>query len=87
MIHDLFQYLYSLENVGGVSGSIAVLITVTLCVGYIRNPAAEVNKVGDALIFALTTIIGFYFGTATGMKEPPSSQSSPAAIVSSTAPK
>jgi uncharacterized membrane protein YfcA len=68
MLHDLFQYLTGLQTVGGVSGTIAGLITLTLCAGYIRDPAGQVGEIGKALILALTTIIGFYFGTAAGQK-------------------
>ena len=85
MVHELFQYLYSLESVGGVSGSIAVLITLTLCFVYIRHPTQH-EDIGKALVYALTTIIGFYFGTAAGLKEPPS-QASPPTAASSAAPK
>ena len=68
MFHDIFEYLSNLQTVGGVSGVIAVVIVITLCVGYLRDPAGNPGELGKALIYALTTIIGFYFGTAAGQK-------------------
>jgi hypothetical protein len=78
MFPEIFQYLNNLQTVGGVAGTIAILITVTLCAGFIRNQTAQPGEVGRALIYALTTIIGFYFGTAAGQKMPTSPP--PAAI-------
>ena len=71
MIRDVFQYLGNLQTVGGVTGTIALVITFTLCIGYLRAPAANPGEVGKSLILALTAIIGFSFRNGSGSKKAP----------------
>ena len=66
--HDLFVWLTSLETVGGVTGTIAILVVITLCAGFLRNQTGNVGDIGKALIVTLSLIVGFYFGTAAGPK-------------------
>ncbi|MES9926070.1 MAG: hypothetical protein ABW152_18490 [Candidatus Thiodiazotropha endolucinida] len=49
-----------LESLGGIAGVIGVLITVTIIYIVLRDPKAEIPQVLSA---ALTTILGFYFGS------------------------
>lgn len=49
-----------IESIGGVAGIIGLLITCTIIFLLVRNPEANVPQ---ALSAALTTILGFYFGT------------------------
>lgn len=58
------KFLDNAQTPGGVAGILALLIAGTLCIVYFEHPAdnPEIQKV---LIYALTTIIGFYFGTTT----------------------
>jgi uncharacterized membrane protein YfcA len=60
-----------------VAGTIAVLITVTLCIAFLKDTNQNAD-IGKALVYALTTIIGFYFGAATTSKAPNNSTSPPA---------
>jgi hypothetical protein len=57
------------QTPGGVAGTLALAIAGTLCVVYFRNPSGnpDIEKV---LTFAFTSIIGFYFGTASAPKPP-----------------
>ena len=61
------RILSALLTVGGVAGLIALTITASLCVRYLKNGPEEPPEV---LKFALTAIIGFYFGTAAAPKTP-----------------
>ncbi len=49
-----------IEDFGGVAGIIGLMITVTIVYILINDPKAEVPQILSA---ALTTILGFYFGT------------------------
>jgi hypothetical protein len=49
---------------GGIAGLIAVIIAVTIAFIVLRNPSDV--KIPDVLSNALTTILGFYFGTKVG---------------------
>ena len=54
--------LVALRNIleeGGIAGAIAVGLTVTVCVLAVRQA-----PIPDLLSNALTTILGFYFGSA-----------------------
>jgi hypothetical protein len=48
-------------TVGGMAGAIAIIITVAICGRYLAHGPEEVPQI---LSNALTTIIGFYFGTS-----------------------
>jgi hypothetical protein len=48
-----------LVQLGGIAGTIAILITIAIC--YIAV-VKDVSKIPDVLTYALTTILGFYFG-------------------------
>jgi hypothetical protein len=63
----LIKLIENLQTAGGVAGTLAILIAVTLCAIYFSNPAANPD-IGKTLIYAFTTIIGFYFGTASASK-------------------
>lgn len=49
-----------IESIGGVAGIIGLLITCTIIGLLVRNPEGSVPQVLSA---ALTTILGFFFGT------------------------
>ncbi len=49
-----------MEGLGGIAGIIGVLVTVTIIYLVLRDPKAEIPQVLSA---ALTTILGFYFGS------------------------
>jgi hypothetical protein len=51
-----------LESIGGIAGIIGLIITLTIVWLLIKDPKAEVPQLLSA---ALTTILGFYFGTKT----------------------
>lgn len=76
-----FNYLTNFQTVGGVSGTIALVLVFTLCIVYLRRPTDHPD-LGKALIYALTTIIGFYFGSQTAQKMPTTATLSPPAVSS-----
>jgi hypothetical protein len=53
---------YFFENIGGIAGLIGLIITFTIVYLIISNPKNEIPQILSA---ALTTILGFYFGTKT----------------------
>jgi uncharacterized membrane protein YfcA len=62
-----------LLSVGGIAGVIAVVITAAICFRYVQHGA---EPIPDILTYALSTIIGFYFGAGVAQKissptEPP----------------
>jgi hypothetical protein len=77
MTDALFKLIDNIQTTGGVAGLIAIGITLTLCIVYGRDPTNQ-QDLGKALVYALTTIIGFYFGTATAPKATPQSATPPA---------
>lgn len=56
---DITTMLSALLSVGGIAGLIAVIITGTICARYFKHGPEEIPQV---LAYALTTILGFYFG-------------------------
>jgi uncharacterized membrane protein YfcA len=55
-------------TVGGIAGVIALVITITICARYYSHGPEEIPQI---LTYALTTIIGFYFGTAVTKQATP----------------
>jgi hypothetical protein len=51
-----------LLSVGGIAGLIGLCITGTICARYLQHGPEEIPQV---FTYALTSIIGFYFGTKT----------------------
>ena len=62
---NLMSLMYSVLDVGGIAGIIAIIITITLCIiaVFVRSTADE--KVITALTIALGSVMGFYFGKKT----------------------
>ena len=60
-IQSIFTQILS---VGGIAGVIALLIAASICARYIKHGPEEIPQV---LTYALTTIIGFYFGTGVSV--------------------
>lgn len=54
------KILSEILTVGGIAGVIAILITLTICARYVQYGFEPIPEV---LSYALTTVIGFYFGT------------------------
>jgi hypothetical protein len=60
IIQAIVRVLEGLLSVGGIAGIIAIIITVSMCKRYI----ADGDQVFPEIMkYALTTILGFYFGT------------------------
>jgi len=57
---DFTSIIRHMLSVGGIAGLIGVIITGTICARYFQNGAEPIPEV---LAYALSTIIGFYFGT------------------------
>jgi hypothetical protein len=51
-------------TVGGIAGIIALIITGSICYKYVHDGDHQIPQI---LTYALTTIIGFYFGTKAPM--------------------
>lgn len=49
-----------MESLGGISGVIGLIVTMTIVYLLIRDPKAEIPQI---LSTALTAILGFYFGS------------------------
>jgi hypothetical protein len=60
----ILRFLDNFQSAGGVAGTLALSIAITLCVVYWRDPANN-QDIQKALIYALTSILGFYFGTSS----------------------
>lgn len=61
-VQILLSFVAGILTFGGIAGVIALMITAVLCIRFlIRGP----EEIPEVLKYALTTIIGFYFGTAT----------------------
>jgi hypothetical protein len=73
----MFDIFRDVLTVGGVSGIIALVITASICMRYVQRGS---KKIPELLAAAPTTIIGFYFGTAVGTKQLPSSPASPPSV-------
>ena len=67
MFRDMLRTFERLLSVGGIAGLIALGITLSICVRYVQNGAEEIPQV---LTYALTTILGFYFGTGVARPAP-----------------
>jgi len=52
-------FLVRLLSTGGIAGLIALMITIAICVRYVGYGEKEFPQI---LTYALSTIIGFYFG-------------------------
>jgi hypothetical protein len=75
MFELLEKVFDNLLTVGGVSGLIALCITGCLCARYVQHGPEDPPEV---LKFALTAIIGFYFGTAAVPKSAGATNQPPA---------
>ena len=64
---SLGRLLDRLLGVGGMAGILALIITTSICYRYVRTGDQVFPEV---MTYALTTILGFYFGTA--VSHPPS---------------
>jgi hypothetical protein len=53
------NFLTRLLSVGGISGLLALILVGTLCARYFQHGPEEIPQI---LTYALSTIIGFYFG-------------------------
>jgi len=51
MTDHIFGYLTTLQTVGGVSGTIALVLVFTLCIVYLRQPKDHPD-LGKALTYA-----------------------------------
>jgi hypothetical protein len=58
---ESFRFLRQLLGIGGVAGLIALGIAAAICVRYVQYGNEQIPQV---LSYALTTIIGFYFGAS-----------------------
>jgi uncharacterized membrane protein YfcA len=65
----LLRFLDNAQTPGGISGSLALIIALTLCIVYYQHPNDN-TEIRQALIYALTSIIGFYFGTTASKPAP-----------------
>jgi hypothetical protein len=69
MSHDPFRDTFrtvlvpfnNILSVGGIAGLIALIITISICYRYVTHGS---EPIPDILTYALSTIIGFYFGNA-----------------------
>ena len=61
---DLTSIFGQLLSIGGIAGVIAVIITVSICARYVKHGPEEIPQV---LAYALTTILGFYFGAGVSI--------------------
>lgn len=52
-----------MESLGGVSGVIGLIVTLTIVYLLVHDPKAEIPQI---LSTALTAILGFYFGSKAG---------------------
>jgi hypothetical protein len=66
-LKDFLRFLERLLSVGGIAGLIALAITISICARYIQYGSEEIPQV---LTYALTTILGFYFGTGIARPTP-----------------
>ncbi len=57
------RFLERILSIGGIAGLIGLGIAASICFRYVQYGAQEIPQV---LTYALTTIIGFYFGTTAG---------------------
>jgi hypothetical protein len=71
------EILGTVLTAGGISGVIALVITTAISVRYMKNGP---EKIPEVLSAALTTIIGFYFGTAVATKQLPSPPTTPPSV-------
>jgi hypothetical protein len=53
------DFFLQLLTFGGIAGVIALMISISICVRYVQHGNEEIP---DVLVYALTTILGFYFG-------------------------
>lgn len=51
-----------LKHTGGIAGLIALIITISICYMFVFR---ENTEIPDVLSAALTTVLGFYFGSKT----------------------
>ena len=58
---DFVKAFESILTFGGIAGVIGLLITGSICIRYVRNGPEAIPEI---LTYALSTIIGFYFGAA-----------------------
>lgn len=65
MISKRYKKETLLDSLGGVAGIIGLAVTATIIYLLINNPLAEIPQILSA---ALTTILGFYFGSQTTRK-------------------
>jgi hypothetical protein len=68
MFEVILRSFERLLSVGGIAGLIALAITISICTRYVQNGAEEIPQV---LTYALSTILGFYFGTGVARPSKP----------------
>jgi hypothetical protein len=66
---NLGRLVDKLLSVGGMAGVLALIITTSICYRYVRSGDQVFPEV---MTYALTTILGFYFGTAVKSAPTPS---------------
>jgi uncharacterized membrane protein YfcA len=67
MTMNLNKVMGDILSVGGIAGLVAIIITLSICARYVQNGPEPIPEV---LTYALTTIIGFYFGVGIAKKTP-----------------
>ena len=71
LLQAIVRIVVGFLSVGGIAGIVAIMITIAMCKRYMVDGDQNFPEV---MKYALTTIIGFYFGTAVApMKDKPPS--------------
>jgi len=65
----LKKLMYSIMESGGISGLLAILIVLTLCIMALIGHNSEEGKVITALTLALGSVMGFFFGKKSHSSE------------------
>jgi hypothetical protein len=60
LVQGIVRIFHGLLSVGGIAGLIAIIITVAMCKRYMVDGDQQFPEI---MKYALTTILGFYFGT------------------------
>lgn len=61
IIQAIVRVLEGLLSIGGIAGLIAIMITIAMCKRYMVDGDQQFPEI---MKYALTTILGFYFGAA-----------------------
>jgi hypothetical protein len=59
LVQGIVRILEGLLSVGGIAGLIAIIITIAMCKRYMIDGDQQFPEI---MKYALTTILGFYFG-------------------------